>query len=432
MYVAHMAGYRSLARNHDFTVLWLGQTLSELGSRVSMFVFPLLGYAHTGSAMVAALAEALHLLGLVGALLPGGVLADRVHRRRLMRWASATGLVLYSSLVVASLAGVLTVPHLLTVALLSGACAGLFAPAETAALRTVVPDQDLPTALSQQQARQHVAGLVGGPLGGALYGVARWLPFALDAVTYAVCWVLLGRIRADLAAPRREGPRLRPLQDLGEGLRFLVSRPFFRVLLCWAPLSNLTVNAVFFVAILRLIESGVDPLALGLVETSAGACGILGALVAPWLIDRFATGRLTVVVAWSFVPLMVPLVFWNHPAVVALALSVGVFLNPAGNAGIGAYRVALTPRGLLGRAQATVSFTSMSIMPLAPVLAGLLLAVLDGGTAVAALIVLCALVALIPTLSRSVRAVPRPEAWQAELATAAPMVHDDPGANVPA
>ena len=426
-----MTGYRNLARNHDFTVLWAGQTLSELGSRVSMFVFPLLGYALTGSALVAALAEALHLLGLVGALLPAGVLADRVHRQRLMRWASATGLVLYSSLVAATLTGVLTVPHLLTVALLSGACAGLFAPAETAAVRAVVPDDDLPTALSQQQARQHVAGLVGGPLGGALYGITRWLPFAFDAVSYAVCWVLLGRIRADLSAPRREGPRQRPLQDLGEGLRFLVSRPFFRVLLCWAPLSNLTVNAVFFVAILRMIESGVDPLALGLVETAAGACGILGALVAPWLIDRFATGRLTVVVAWSFVPLMVPLVFWNHPAVVALALSVGVFLNPAGNAGIGAYRVAVTPRELLGRVQATVTFTSMSIMPLAPVLAGLLLATMGGGAAVAVLIVLCALVALIPTLSHSVRAIPRPEVWQAELA-AAPIVHDDLAAKVPA
>ena len=135
---------------------------------------------------------------------------------------------------------------------------------------------------------------------------------------------------------------------------------------------------MFFVAVLRLIESGVDPLALGLVETAAGAFGILGALVAPWLIERFATGRLTVLVAWSFVPLMVPLVFWNHPAVVALALSVGVFLNPAGNAGIGAYRVAVTPRELLGRSQATMSFVSMSVMPLAPVLAGVLLSTLGG------------------------------------------------------
>ena len=40
-----MTGYRQLARNHDFTALWVGQTVSELGSRVSMFVFPLIAYA---------------------------------------------------------------------------------------------------------------------------------------------------------------------------------------------------------------------------------------------------------------------------------------------------------------------------------------------------------------------------------------------------
>ncbi|MFC6286444.1 MFS transporter [Nocardioides sp. GCM10027113] len=414
-----MTSYRRLARNHDFTVLWVGQTLSELGSRVSMFVFPLLAYALTGSTIAAALAEALHLLGLVGALLPAGVLADRLDRRLLMRGASATGALLYASLVVAGLAGALTMPHLLAVALVTGACAGVFAPAETAAVRTVVPTEDLPTAFSQQQARQHVAGLVGGPLGGALYAVTSWLPFALDAITYAASWLLLGRVRADLRAPRRADGGRKPLRELGDGIRFLTSRPFFRVLLCWAPLANLTVNAVFFVAVLRLIEAGVDPLHLGLVEMAAGACGILGALVAPWLIERFATGALTVAVAWSFVPLTVPLIFWNHPAVVALALSAGIFLNPAGNAGIGAYRVAVTPPELLGRAQATMNFTSMSVMPLAPVLAGVLLATVGGAVAVAALTLLTALVALIPTLSASVRGVPRPVAWQVEVGTPA-------------
>jgi len=406
-----MTGYRRLARNHDFTVLWVGQTLSELGSRVSMFVFPLIAYALTGSALMAAAAEALHLLGLVATLLPAGVLADRVDRRRLMRTASGAGVLLYVSLAVAGVTGTLTLPHLLLVALLTGACAGLFAPAETSAVRTVVPDEDLPTALSQQQARQHVAGLVGGPIGGALYAVARWLPFAVDAVTYAVSFVLLGRIRTDLSAPLREGPATRPVQDIAEGVRFLVARPFFRVLLVWAPLANLTVNALFFVAVLRLIESGVDPVALGLVETAGGVCGILGALAAPWLIDRFRTGRLTVLVAWAFVPLSIPLVFWNHPAVVALALSVGIFVNPAGNAGIGAYRVAITPRELIGRAQATMNFVSMSTMPLAPVLAGVLLSGLGGPAAVATMAALAALVALIPTLSASVRAIPRPAEW---------------------
>jgi MFS family permease len=376
-----------------------------------MFVFPLLAYHLTGSLLAAAAAEALHLLGLAAALLPAGVLADRVDRRRMMRIASGSGALLYASLAVAGIAGSLTLPHLLAVALLTGAGAGAFAPAEISSIRTVVPREDLPTALSQNQARQHVAALLGAPLGGLLYGVTRWLPFAVDAVTFACSWVLLGRIRADLAAPTVTGPRRRPREDIAEGIRYTWSRPFFRVLLMWAPLTNLVINALFFVAVLRLIEAGFDPVHIGLVSTAAGVSGILGALAAPAIIDRVPTGWLTILAAWSFLPLLVPLVLWNHPAVVAAALGVGLFLNPAGNAGVGSYRIAVTPDALQGRIQSTMQFVSMSAMPLSPVLAGALLSGLGGAGAVAVLGLLTAAAALIPTLSSSVRAIPRPRAW---------------------
>jgi predicted MFS family arabinose efflux permease len=181
------------------------------------------------------------------------------------------------------------------------------------------------------------------------------------------------------------------------------------------------VNAVFFVAILRLIRAGFHPAEIGLVETAAGVAGILGALAAPRLIDRFATGRLTVLIAWSFVPLVVPMVLWNHPAVVAASLAAGLFLNPAGNAGIGAYRVAQTPDRLQGRVASASQFLSMSVMPLAPVVGGALLAALGGPAAIAGLGVLTALAALVVTCSRTIRSVPRPVVWQAELAAREPV-----------
>jgi MFS family permease len=207
--------------------------------------------------------------------------------------------------------------------------------------------------------------------------------------------------------------------SLMEGFRFIAERPLFRVLLAWASLVNLLVNAMFFVAILRLLEGGFPAVQIGLVETATGLFGVLGAVAAPWLIDRLRTGSLTIAVAWAFVPLAVPMIFWNNPVVVAASLSAGLFLNPAGNAGIGAYRVALTPAQLQGRVQSTMQFAAMLTMPLSPLIAGVLLTGLGGPRAIVALAVLTGLVALIPTLSRSVRAVPRPAAWQAALTSSA-------------
>ena len=411
-----MPSYRSLARNHDFTALWIGQTVSEIGSRMTLFVFPLVAYLLTGSALLAAATEAVHLLGLAGALRPAGVLADRYDRRRIMRIASGTGVLSYASLAAAGIAGSLTMPHLLVVALLTGIGAGVFMPAEISAVRTVVTAEELPTALSQNQARLHVAALVSAPLGGVLFAIARWLPFAFDAVTFAVSWLLLGRLRTDLSptvAPGTDdGPRRRPLRELAEGVRFVWARPFFRVLMVWSALSNLAVNALFFAAVLRLIEGGFDAWHIGLVEAVAGLAGIIGAVVAPWLIERTPTGRMTVVIAWSFLPLVVPMAMWNEPLVVAAALGLGMLLNPAGNAGISSYRIAITPPELVGRVQSTAQFASISAMPFAPLLAGLLLTSLGGPATILALGAFTAVVACIPTFSRSVRAVPRPTAWE--------------------
>jgi hypothetical protein len=291
-----------------------------------------------------------------------------------------------------------------------------------AALRTIVAEEDLPVALSQNEARSHAAGLAGGPLGGALYAVAQWAPFLVDACSYAVSWLMLGRIRADLApASRALPPRLR--RDVVEGMRFIWHQPFYRAMLMYSPCANLIVNALFTAAVLRLIESGTAPWAIGMVDLVAGVSGLLGAAIAPRIIARFATGALTAVAAWSFVPMLIPMILWNNPAVVALALASGLFLNPAGKAGIGSYRLTITPPELMGRVQATSRFVSWSTHPLAPILGGALLSALGGPTAITALTVLAGCVALIPTLNHTIRSVPHPAQWQhAEIA---PSIHEE-------
>ena len=409
--VRNVTGFRQLARNHDFTILWVGETISELGSTMSLFVFPLLGYHLTGSTAVAAMLETAGLLGMVAMLLPGGLLADRFDRRRLMLAASATGGLLYGSLALAGYLGALTIPHIAAVALLTGVAQGVFQPAQLAAVRTVVPTEDLATAFSQNQARQHVASLLGGPLGGALYGVRAWAPFLVDAISYCISCLALSRIRTDLRPHPREGGPTRPVEQVKEGYRFIRHQPFFRTLMVWASLNNLVVNACFFVVMMRLVREGVQPAQIGLLSTAAGVGGILGAVAAPYVIDRLRTGTLTVLVGWMCVLPLVPLMWWSTTWAACASVFTILLLNPSGNAGIGAYRAAMTPDDLQGRVGSALSFVTRGAMPLAPVLGGLLLWSLGGRAAVAGLVAASALAAMIPTLSRPMRSVPRPADW---------------------
>jgi MFS family permease len=415
-----MSPFSSLARNRDFTILWAGQTVAELGMRVSGFVFPLIGFALSGSVFWAATVSAANLLGTVAMLLPAGLWADRHDRALLMRWAAVLSVVAYAPLALAGVLRALTLPHLLLAAAVAGAGTGLFNPAENSAVRSLVSDDELPTAYSQIQARENIASLLGAPLGGLLFGVARWLPFAFDAISSMVLWVMIGRIRTPLPglahgsgqdAGEHGGGAL---AEIGVGLRFSWGTPFFRVLLIWAPLMNLVGNALVLVAILRLITAGVSPGAIALVEVAAGAAGILGAAIAPWLIERTPTGMLSVVLAWFSVPMVIPVAVWNSVVAVAAMLVLVMLVNPAGNAGISAYRTAITPPELLGRTQSAMRFVSMAMMPLAPLLAGVLLGRFGGERAVLMVGAMLIGVALIPTLSRSVRTVPRPAHWRVE------------------
>jgi MFS family permease len=404
-----MTAYRDLARNRDYAALWTGEAISQLGSSVSMFAYPLVGYALTGSAVLAGLPMAAFLLGMVSALLPAGVIVDRTDRKKLMLAASGSGVLVYGSVGVAAGLGVLTIGHLIAAALLTGVAAGVFGPAETSAVRSVVAQDQLPTALSQNQARRHIAELVGGPLGAAMFSASKALPFVFDAVTFLISFVSLSRIRTDLSPLPR--PRRRVRADLAEGLRYVWGRPYFRTMMAFGALSNLAVNAVFFVAILRLVQEGVHPAAIGVIDMLAGVGGILGALAAPYVIDRLPTGRLTLAVAWSWVPLLVPLVFWSSPVLVGAMLMTGILLNPAGNAGTQSYRVAITPPELQGRVGSSMQFVGMSMMPAAPVLGGFLLQTYGGPAATIGLLVLVTVTALIPTLSVTVRGIPRPAEW---------------------
>src|SRR6185312_4071769 len=128
---------RPLIRDRDFLLLWGGQTVSEVGSQVSVLALPLVALVVLkASALQVALLSAATTSAFLLIALPAGVLVDRLPRRRLMLWCDAGRVVLLGSVPVAQVAGVLTLAQLYVVALLSSVLTVFFSVAYQSYLPT--------------------------------------------------------------------------------------------------------------------------------------------------------------------------------------------------------------------------------------------------------------------------------------------------------
>ena len=122
-----------LRRNRDFQLLWAGQVVSTLGSRVSTVAFPLLVLAVTGSAAKAGLTVFAETLPLMALVLPAGAVVDRYDRKWIMLVSDAVRAVAMASIAAALLADALAFPHILAVAVVEGVGYAFFSVAERSA-----------------------------------------------------------------------------------------------------------------------------------------------------------------------------------------------------------------------------------------------------------------------------------------------------------
>jgi MFS family permease len=399
-----------LKGNRDFAILWLGDMGSELGSAMSMLVFPLLGFALTHSTTQAALATTAFFAAGTVARMPAGALVDRWSRRRVLLVSNLVSAAVLGLLALLVAVGDASLGLLVVAAVLAGVTETFFSPAASASLRAVVAPEDLAQAYTRMQARHHVASLIGPPLGGALFGVAASLPFAVDAVSFAVFAVAVPFLRAPLGAPATAGPR-RLRADVLEGLRFLWSRRAARAMMIWGGVLNFAMGYVLISITLRLVRAGVHPAAIGAIDAIAAGAGIVGAAVASRHTQRLPTGATTMVTGLVLAAVVVPMAWTTDVRVIGALLAIGTFLLPANNAGIGAYLSFVTPDEMQGRLNSAAEFVSSGLTPLAPVVAGALLATLGGmaGTLVGAAVVAGSIMPLV--LEPSVRRLGRPSEW---------------------
>ena len=295
---------------------------------------------------------------------------------------------------------------LLIVAILDASLSSVSYVAERSLLPHLVPNLELPAAITVNEARTSAAVLAGPPVGGVLFGLARAAPFLADAATALVELLALATIRPPARPGTEKGSRDRVHREVGDGFRWLFSQPFLRAGSMLYAAENVTIFAVQLLALLILHEHGVSAAGIGVAYAIVGAGGLASAAIAGPLRDRLTTRRAILLEPWSYVALL-PLLLVLHSAV-AVGLVVACMFLPMtlSTSIIVGSRLQITPEHLRGRVQASGAFIAVSLAWLGPLAVGLLVQYAGESAAVIALASWAAVTAVIATVAQGFRSAP--------------------------
>jgi MFS family permease len=352
-----------LRRNRDYRLLWLGQTLSQVGSNASNLAYPLLALALTGSPARAGLVGAANWLPYLLFQLVAGAFVDRWHRRATMLVCDGLNAAAVASIPIVYAFGALSYWQLLAVAFADRTLSTFFAPAEATALARVVPPERYAEAVGRNDAREHVASLAGPPLGGALFGVAPYAPFVADAASYAVSFGAIAALRTPLAAPPAERRHLRA--EVLDGLRFIWRVPFLRASILQATGTNLTWSGMTLTMIFVAHANGASGAAIGAMFVLLGTGGILGSLASRRLLARFSLPAIVLGIMWIWTALIALLTATTDPFALGAIAGAAMFLAPTWNGAVVGKTMSLTPDALRGRVSAADALLSFGARPLA-------------------------------------------------------------------
>ena len=263
----------------DFTRLWTASAVSNVGDGVTVVAGPLLVASLTRDPVLVAGAAFVQSLSCLLFSLVGGVLADRLDRRRLIVVVDVVRAAALGGLCAALATGTVTIPLVYVVFSLLGACETIADTAAVARLPAIVAPETLAAANARLMATFTVGNqFVAKPLGAWLFAGAAALPFGVDALSFVAASVLVAGMRSVPAEPRSR----RTLRgEIAEGVRWLWSRPLLRCLALSMGTANVAFCGAFAVFVLYARERlGLSGVGYGLLLTTFAVGGLAGTAVA--------------------------------------------------------------------------------------------------------------------------------------------------------
>ncbi|HKW78056.1 MAG TPA: MFS transporter [Candidatus Limnocylindria bacterium] len=359
----------SLWRHADFLKLWVGQTISRLGSVVTRTALPLVALLVLGAGprelayLVISGSAAVLLVGLVA-----GAWVDRLQRRPLLIVTDVIRAGLLLSVPLAQVLGALRMEQLYVVAFLEGCLSVLFSSAYPAYVPSLIGVDRVVEGNSKLAMSSSIAEVGGPGLAGALVQIVS-APFAIlvDAWSYLVSALSLAMIRT----PERPRPAHqesgRIVGEIVEGLR-AVRRHAIVFPLAARGIFGHVFGAFYGVLYsLYVLETlHLEPLVLGIVISAGGVGSLVGSVFASRAIKALGIGRAIIFMAIgaSTIGVLTPLA--QGPAVVAALM---VFLPQLIGDGMqtieGVAEISLVqgliPDRILGRVNATLETVSHGV-----------------------------------------------------------------------
>jgi MFS family permease len=359
-------------QERDYRWFWTSQFFSNIGSWMQAVAQGWLVYHLTDSPFLLGFVGFANSVPTLFLMLPGGVVADRFDRRRVIsasQWAQALSALF---LAVAIRTHQISVWQIIVSSMVIGVAVSFSAPAYQAMVVDLLDDRSrLPNAVAMNSLQFNLSRAVGPLLAGlTLSAYGSFWCFFFNAISYLPLIWVLGRLR-DRQHRAERGPMV---SQLAEGFRYVLNDRVILILLAIVGAASLF--GYPYLAIMPMIARSLftdDARGLGVLMSGIGGGALVGSLA---LSLRMPPRRLTMLlILGSLIAFGIALVtvgFVRSEGVITAALAV------AGAAMVVCVALCNTsiqrrvPDAMRGRVLSMYTFAFYAFLPFGSLVAGLI------------------------------------------------------------
>ncbi len=361
-------------RHRNFSLFWWGQLISLIGTWMQSIGQAWLVLQLTHSALLLGVTGALQFLPVLLFAMFGGVLADKLPKRRVLLFTQSFAMVQATVLWLLVFTGSVQLWHVMVLATLLGTTNALDMPTRQAFVAEMVGREDLPNAVALNSSIFNMARTVGPGLGGLIIAWLGIAPlFLLNAFSFIP--VLIGLALIDITklhAAHHVQQKQKTWQSLREGVHYIRTTP--SVLLIIAVIGIVSLFGINFNVILPLFATDilhVGATGFGFISSAFGFGSLLSAL---WLAWGNKRPHIAPLLVWAIVFSVAEGVFAiSHLYTISLVLIAAVgFAQIAFSAMSNTALQTVTPDHLRGRVMSVYMVVFAGSTPIGNLFTGIL------------------------------------------------------------